>query len=286
MRTIATLGPAGTFSDIAAREFLSSSPVPYELIYFASIKLALGTVGRQCQTAILPIENFSEGFISVVLDALADSALRIVHEVRLPIRFSFVGNVPAIGDITKVFSQFVARGQCSEFLDGMDSIEQVSTQSNIESLELFMRDANGAGAIVPAHAVQEGGFPIVIRNVNDYPDNETRFVAIELAGGEAPTRDAAAHAQEAYKTSLIIQGDKDYPGFLGDILSAFSSRGINVISLVSRPSRAKFGQYDFFIDVVGHEAWPTLREAIEAVTLICAARSLGSYRATHIAAPV
>lgn len=273
MKSIATLGPRGTYAEIATRKYLGDVSCTDEVKYYASIKLALNAIGTECDIAILPIENFSEGFIPVVLDALVKRDLYIVHEIRLPVQFSFVSNSPKMGSIGKVFAQFVAKGQCAEFLDTLGDVDEAITRSNIESLELLKLEPGAAGAIVPAHAVTNWDFPIVIHNVNDFPDNETRFVAVS-----ATRANHDAGPAEEYKTSLIVFGDKDYPGLLGDILSSFSSRAINVTSLVSRPSGAKFGQYDFFIDVIGNQASPRLKEAIDEVASKCRVRSLGSYK--------
>lgn len=274
-RTIATLGPAGTFADIATRKYQAENAVPSDIRYYSSIRSALSAIGRECDVAVLPIENFSEGFIPIVLDALAkrDAELYICYEIRIPIRFSFVSNSKKIGNVGKVFAQFFASGQCSEFLAALGAIESVATQSNIQSLESLRVETSAAGAIVPAHAVTHGDFPLVIANVDDSPDNETRFIAVS-----GTHEKYEAESFDEFKTSLIVYGDNDYPGLLSDILSSLSSRRINVMSLVSRPSRVKFGQYDFFIDAIGNEAFPKLTEAIDEIGLKCAVRSLGSYK--------
>lgn len=77
MKIIATLGPAGTFADIATHKYLEEISGAHEVKYYASIKLALNAIGKECDVTVLPIENFSEGFIPILLDALAkkDAAL-------------------------------------------------------------------------------------------------------------------------------------------------------------------------------------------------------------------
>lgn len=277
MNLIATLGPPGTFTDLASHRFLEESSMTSEIRYYDSIKLALDAVGRECEVAVIPIENFSEGFIPFVLDTLAKRNLFIIHEVLLPVRFSFVGNRSNIEDVTKVFTQFVTKGQCSEFLSTLGCFSEVTTQSNIESLESIRCESSGAGAIVPAHAAAQGEFPLVIENVNDFPDNQTRFVAVSAA----PARSLPRYP-DACKTSLVVYGDRDYPGLLGDILSPFSTRKLNITSLISRPNARCFGQYNFFIDVAGHESTAELKEAIREVGEKCPICSLGSYWAAAL----
>lgn len=274
MGIIATLGPAGTFADLATRKYLEETSKANEVKYYSSIKLALAAIGNECEAAVIPIENFSEGFIPLVLDALAQRELFIIHEILLSIQFSFISNCPTIDAITKVFCQFVAKGQCSEFLDAFSEAEEVITQSNMQSLELLQQESNPAGAIVPAHAVKDGSFAKVIENVNDFPDNQTRFVTVSTVRA----LEYSGHSND-YKTSFVVYGDRDYPGLLGDILSPFSDRGINITSLISRPSGKRFGQYHFFIDATGHESNPDLRAAIHDIASKCSVKLLGSYRA-------
>ncbi len=83
------------------------------LRYYDSIKLALDAVGRECEVAVIPIENFSEGFIPFVLDTPAKRNLFIIHEVPLPVWFSFVSNFSNIEGVTKVLTEFVTKWQCS-----------------------------------------------------------------------------------------------------------------------------------------------------------------------------
>lgn len=274
---VATLGPAGTFAEMATRKYLEETSKTNEIKYYSSIKLALAAIGGECEAAVIPIENFSEGFIPSVLDILAKEDLFIIHEVILPIQFSFVSNCPTIEDITKVFCQFVAKGQCSEFLSTLEHVKEISTQSNMESLKLLEQEQSPAGAVVPAHVVVGRAFSKVIRYVNDCSENQTRFIAVSTIRNLSYSQ----HSDE-YKTSVIVYGNQDYPGLLGDILSSFSARRINITSLISRPSGKKFGQYHFFIDATGHDCDLKLKEAIKEVRSKCSIKLLGSYKAASV----
>ena len=136
MNKLATLGPKGTYSESAALKYLQLTNETYDIEYFASIKKVLHSVGNKCDIAVLPIENFSEGFVSLVLDYIIESNLSIISEIILPIQFSLVTNAKEASNIKRVFVQFVAKGQCSEYLDSLDNVEIVATESNIESLNM------------------------------------------------------------------------------------------------------------------------------------------------------
>ncbi|WNJ97713.1 prephenate dehydratase domain-containing protein [Vibrio ruber] len=279
MRKIATLGPRGTFSETATLRYIteqSALPMdapmfPYELAYFSSIERALDAIGSVCDVGVLPIENFSEGFIPSVLDQLIHADLKVIGEVILPIRFACVSSV-ALHEIQQLFVQFVAKGQCSRFIESLGTCQIVLTESNTESLALARQSSQPCAAIVPADSARQETFNTVIENVNDYENNQTRFLV--FAAQHYPE---THYAQADYKTSLIVVDEHDHPGFLGEILTSFSRRKINLTSIISRPTCTQFGKYHFFIDLDGHYQDPAIAAALAEIEAISKVKCLGSY---------
>jgi prephenate dehydratase len=111
-----------------------------------------------------------------------------------------------------------------------------------------------------------------MEGVEDQDDNVTRFVWI------APARTVPEGAG-AWKTSLVFSElGADHPGALVDALGEFSSRGINLTRIESRPLRQGLGRYMFFCDLQGRETDATVAEAIERLrTKADSVRILGSY---------
>lgn len=279
MKTIAALGPEGTFSDLAARSFVRTLGDLMEIMdikYFKSIKSTFNAVGKECEFGVLPIENLSEGYVEVVLDLLMDGDLEIVHELLLPIQFSFVSYAESLQQIRKLFVQYVAEGQCSVFIEKLPDVSVIRTNSNMASLELLKEDNVSAGAIVPHHAIASVPFPLVVPNVNDYKNNATRFIVLARQGSER-----VLSQQGAMKTSFVVIDDNDYPGLLVGILSAFSNRGINLTSIMSRPAKTSIGKYHFFIDIEGHKDDPRVNKAFEEISRLNRVMVLGSYQRAH-----
>lgn len=276
MTTIATLGPAGTFSEMAAQRYIQDHPdlQGSSIRFYRSIKQAFLAIGPECERGVLPIENLSEGFVQVLLDLLLANNLELIHELYLPIRFSFVSNAANLADLKTVFVQFMAKGQCSSFLESLGAVEIVSTDSNIESLELTLEQGMTTGAVVPHHAIAQRSFPILFANIGDYPNNATRFVALAPQGQIQPPRPAGNS-----KTSLIILDDQDHPGLLVSLLASFSNRGINLRSIMSRPTGESIGKYHFFLDIEGHRDDEPVRAALEEVSQLNKVKVLGSYPA-------
>lgn len=298
LKAVATLGPRGTFSDIATTTYLSQGHFSQDhfsqgsfpqnnkswqegdqsqIHYFNTIKQALNAIGEDIPLGVLPIENLSEGFVSLVLDHLVNASLYIVDEVMLPIQFSFVSRETQLSDVKTVYVQFVAKGQCAEFLETLqnnspEGINIVTTESNIESLQLLTDADNSSAAVVPFHATSAADFPLHIENINDYKNNQTRFLAFSAS----PDLNQPV-AGRAYKTSIVVLDDDDKPGYLEHILSSFTKYSINLTSIVSRPTRQMFGKYHFFIDFDGHQLDQNVADTLQEVKSHYNVKVLGSY---------
>jgi prephenate dehydratase len=88
------------------------------------------------------------------------------------------------------------------------------------------------------------GLTVAATDIEDHPDNSTRFVLVRPKAVAAPT----GHD----KTSIVCFQRADTPGSLHSILSQFSARNINLTKLESRPTKAGLGNYCFIIDFEGH----------------------------------
>lgn len=272
IKKIATLGPVGTFSAAATARYAQGQEEAYEIIYFSTIGSALKSIGKGCDVGVLPIENFSEGFIPLVLDLLIDANLTIIGEVLLSVHFSMVSNAGDISEIDQLLVQFVAKGQCSEFIESLGVSNTITTESNIESLERIRAAEYTCAAIVPFDAVVPGEFPTQVENVNDYQNNQTRFLVFSA---EPANREPQAEGE--YKTSIVVLDDNDHPGVLSEILNSFSRRSINLTSIISRPTRREFGKYHFFIDLDGCISDPVIGEVLDEISQLNKVKLLGSY---------
>lgn len=269
INAIALLGPAGTFSELAADTYTSQKNLSLKKIYFASITKALGAITSHT-IAIAPIENLIDGFIGVTLDFLEQHRVKIIDEITIPIRHCLVRKKKEKKNIRKLFVQFSTQQQCRKFIETLAPKGIITTESNTVSLQEAMKNSLDA-AIVPCHRAA-GQLLICQKNVQDYPDNQTRFLVVAH-----PSVAQTYSFSSSYKTFLLIQHVQDKPGALRDLLAAFADRKINVTSIMSRPTRGKLGQYHFFIDLEGHQEQPHLREALTSIKKSNTIKILGSY---------
>src|SRR5690606_6868713 len=95
--------------------------------------------------------------------------------------------------------------------------------------------------------------PDLAPNIEDLKDNTTRFVVIGKQKSQPTGND---------KTSIMVS-IKDEPGALFELLQPFYDRKINLTKIESRPTRVRAWELVFFIDMLGHQEDPPVRDCIE-----------------------
>jgi prephenate dehydratase len=274
-RSIAFLGPEGTFSEEALRAIPSlagATPVA-----MATIADALDAASEQeVDAAFVPIENSIEGTVSATLDHL-------VFDVELFIQLEYVLDVhldllaPAgtrIADIRRVVSIPVALAQCRRFLQAqLHGAEVVHSSSTAEAARLVGEaEPDGSGAIAPALAGRLYGLETVARAVEDHAGNQTRFVLVSHGAVPAPT----GHD----RTSLVCFQQADRPGNLHQILGQFAARNLNLTKIESRPTKLGLGDYCFVIELEGHVSDEVVGDCLKELhSKLASVKFLGSYPA-------
>lgn len=237
---VAFLGPAGTFTQEAALKHFGHSVTTVPLA-------AIDDVFREVESGnanfgIVPVENSTEGVVNHTLDTFMVSPLKICGEVELRIHHHLL----AAGDDWQVAERIVSHqqslAQCREWLDAnFADVERVAVPSNAEAARMAA-EAPGVLAIAGESAAKIYGLKVVVRNIEDRPDNTTRFLVIG-AMETAPTG--------ADRTTLLL-ASKNRPGALHKLLAPLARHGVNMTRIESRPSRRSRWEYVFFIDIDGH----------------------------------
>lgn len=240
MKRIAVLGPEGTYSDIACKEYLKAINEEYLISYYPSI-LKVSEAIDDNTIAVLPFENTLDGFVVESMDYIALNNYYISDQIKLNIDFAFVSNAKCMNDVKKCYVQFKAYGQCVEFISKND-FEILRTQSNIESLELLMNSDDSFGAIVPIHAIENENFNITKLHIADSEFNETRFFIVH-------NKKNITYNDSELEASISVCSIVDRPGILFDILKAFQDLELNLKSIMSRPMKTEMGKYRFYIEV-------------------------------------
>ena len=166
----------------------------------------------------VPIENGIEGTVNATMDGLIfDHDLFIVREVVLDVHLQLMARPGTPLDrITTVHSYPHALAQVRGFLAReLPDVVTVAANSTADAArEVGERGAPGDAAVSPRLAAELYGLEIVASDIEDHPDNQTRFVLVSRYVLPAPT----GHDH----TSIVCFQDADRPGSLYGILGQFA----------------------------------------------------------------
>jgi len=240
---VAFLGPRGTFSEEAAlKAFLSEGALLEPLATLPGIFEAVekGSVDY----GAVPIENSIEGFVGETLDLLATSDVKVCGEVEVKVHLNLIARPGTkLEDISVVLSHPQALNQCKSFLKRvLHSVEVRECSSTAEAVRMAV-ESDGVAAIGSSLAAVIYGGEILMRNVEDFKDNYTRFLIIGQKRVERAT---------GCKTSVIFEVPNT-PGSLYKALSPFALRGINLTCIVSRPVKSRPWDYMFYLEFEGDD---------------------------------
>ena len=263
---IAFLGPEGTFTQAAALKHFGHSvqtlPMPTIGDVFREVESGMSSYG------VVPVENSTEGVINHTLDEFMRSSLHICGEVELRIHHHLLGKSDDISAVKKVYSHRQSLAQCRKWLDtNLANVEQIDVSSNAEAARLAAEE-EGAAAIAGEAAAEIYGLNMIAGNIEDEPDNTTRFLII----GER-----LVPASGVDKTSMLIS-TSNRSGALHDMLEPLAKNNISMTRIESRPSRVGMWNYVFFIDIEGHVDDENVARAIKELEQAASVvKVLGSY---------
>lgn len=264
--TIAFLGPEGTFTQAAALKHFGHSVQTTPLATISDVfrEVESGTASY----GVVPVENSTEGVIHHTLDQFMRSSLSICGEVELRIHHHLLATKDDLKDINKIYSHQQSLAQCREWLDThMQGIPQQNVSSNAEAARLVTQDPTSV-AIAGEAAAEIYGLKIISQNIEDEPDNTTRFLVIGKRATPASGSD---------KTSMLVS-TYNKPGALHVMLEPFVKHNISMSRIESRPSRRGMWDYVFFIDIEGHREDDNIAKAITELEQAASfVKVLGSY---------
>ncbi len=237
---VAYLGPEGTFTQNAALKHFGHA---IETRALSSIEEVFREVEADAAAyGVVPVENSTEGVVDHTLDMFLHSSLQICGEVELRIHQQLMGKMAVLSEVRRIYAHPQSLGQCHNWLEAhLPAIERLSVSSNAEGARRAAAEA-GAAAIAGEQAAQIYQLNILAANIEDNPDNTTRFLVIGKQAVPPSGQD---------KTSLLL-ATANRPGALHRLLQPFAKHGISLTRIESRPSRQGLWNYVFFVDIEGH----------------------------------
>lgn len=262
------LGPQGTFSEAAAIKHFGHAA---HAIACTSIDEVLHQVeAGEVDYAVTPVENSTEGAVGRTLDLMLATPLKICGEVVLRVHQHLLRKTRGLKNIKRIYSHSQSFAQCHEWLNSnLDDVQRVQVASNAEAARLAGKD-KGSCAIAGEMAAERYGLNILAKNIEDEPNNTTRFWILGV-------HDAAPSGKD--KTSLVMSS-KNVPGAVHQLLTPLARYGVSMSKLESRPSRTGLWEYVFFVDIEGHRQEENVAKALAKLGEKAAfMKILGSYPA-------
>jgi chorismate mutase/prephenate dehydratase len=267
---VAYLGPAGTFSELAALGYFGSTIVRVPCATFDEV-LHVTTAGA-ADFGVVPVENSSEGVVTRSLDLFLTTPLFIIGETSLYVRHNLLRRENSLDGIAAVCAHPQALAQCHAWLGThLPHAERRPVSSNAEGARLAGLDPSIAG-IASSHAASEFGLHVVAPAIQDDAHNRTRFAILAH-----PTQHPQPQASGHDCTSLIVSVP-NRPGAVHDMLVPLKNHGVSMTRFESRPARSGQWEYYFYIDLQGHPDQPHVAAALAELRSVCAFfKLLGTY---------
>lgn len=253
MSTIATMGPIGSDSYLAAKQFQADA----ELVCFNSMyELIAAFQAGKAELALIPVYNTREGEIKEYFRFLIDlEGYHWIDNVVLPIHLS-IGTVDASGaTVDTIIGRGSVFNQCKDYLKANFPDATLVTVHNIEKKLSQIKDQAliNYGVIESEELLRIFGFSLLDREVVSH--NKTRFAVLGSTPADITGYDA---------TAVITRPLKDRVGMLVDILGEFTRRGINILDLRSE-NDIETQKLQIYLEIEGHCRDRIIEEALASV---------------------
>lgn len=252
--TVAYLGPEGTFTEMAVyAQFghdvtLVDCPTLPEVFRACSL--------GQSQFAVVPVENSTEGSVTQTMDLLLTTDLQAVGEVYVPVVHNLMTKAKDLASIKTVCAHPQALAQCRQWLQRYLPHCELQPRSSNAEAACQAKDDSTMAAIAAERAAEIYDLSILAQGIQDDVRNATRFLVL---GKQA----VGCESQIEQKTSIVFSVPNK-AGALLEALQPLTLFGVSMTRLESRPARNGAWDYNFFVDIEGHQSQPCVQQAIEA----------------------
>ena len=222
--------------------------------------------------AMIPVENSVAGRVADIHHLLPESTLDIIAEHFAPVRFNVLARKGTkLADIKTAASHPMGLAQCRGLLKkhkwrAMRELDTAGAARMVAEGEIAAE-----AALASALAGETYGLELLLKDVQDDPDNTTRFLVFSR------TPRAWRPDQGRFVTSFLFRV-RNVPAALYKALGGFATNGVNMTKLESYQIEGRFTATQFYADVEGHPEDPPLARALEELGFFAAQlRIVGTY---------
>lgn len=266
---VAFQGERGAYSEdaILARWGSAATPVPAR----ENLDVALAVERGLADRGVLAVENTLAGSVVASYDALVATDVHVVGEIVIPIHHSLLAPRGAtLETLRMVESHPIALAQCRRFLAAHPHIEARAAYDTAGAARAAAERGDVTrGAIAGRAAAWHFELSVLATDIEDRPDNQTRFVVLAREPEPLPAGVPA-------RTALVVETD-DVPGALLRVLEPFATAGIDLSKIESRPTGTPW-TYRFFLDLEHEGGDPAAARALGALGAVTRSmRVLGTF---------
>ncbi|CNK21549.1 bifunctional chorismate mutase/prephenate dehydratase [Yersinia aldovae] len=275
---IAFLGPKGSYSHLAARQYAArhfEQLIECGCQKFQDIFTQVET--GQADYAVLPIENTSSGSINDVYDLLQHTSLSIVGEITNPIDHCvLVATETDLSQIKTVYSHPQPFQQCSQFINRFPHWKIEYCESTAAAMEKVAQMKSPTAAALGSEA---GGalynLQVLEHNLANQQQNITRFIVL--------ARKAIDVSEQIPAKTTLIMATGQQSGALVEALLVLRDHGIIMTKLESRPINGNPWEEMFYIDVQANLRSESMQKALADLTPITRSlKVLGCYPSENV----
>ncbi|MBW5814556.1 bifunctional chorismate mutase/prephenate dehydratase [Yersinia kristensenii] len=275
---IAFLGPKGSYSHLAARQYAArhfEQLIECGCQKFQDIFTQVET--GQADYAVLPIENTSSGSINDVYDLLQHTSLSIVGEITNPIDHCvLIASETDLSQIKTVYSHPQPFQQCSQFINRFPHWKIEYCESTAAAMEKVAQLNSPHAAALGSEA---GGalynLQVLEHNLANQQQNITRFIIL--------ARKAIDVSDQIPAKTTLIMATGQQSGALVEALLVLRDHGIIMTKLESRPINGNPWEEMFYIDVQANLRSESMQKALADLTPITRSlKVLGCYPSENV----
>ncbi|MDD4839879.1 MAG: prephenate dehydratase domain-containing protein [Clostridia bacterium] len=234
---IACQGVSGAYSNIATEHIFSFS----NIMYFKDFDGVFNAVEKGfCQFGVLPIENSSVGSVNKVYDLMRKHKFYIVRSIKLKVQHYLLANAGIdLKNVKEIFSHEQAIGQCAGFLKELGDVKiSVCDNTALAAKMVSESGRKDVACISSRECAGIYGLSILAPNIQDSDSNFTRFIAISKK---------LQIFEDANKISIMVNLPHEV-GSLNKLLNRFSTLGLNLTKIESRPMPNSMFEFAFYFD--------------------------------------
>ena len=240
---VAYSGTEGAFAHIATKRMF---PTAVAVAYKSFDEAYAAVVTGECDAAVLPIENSSNGEVGQVTDLMFSGTLYVNTVSEFAVTHDLLAKAGTrLEDVRTVVSHPQALGQCHGFIEkhGLAELEYANTA--LAAKYVAECEDGSVAAIASAEAAERFGLSVICEGINDVGINTTRFAVFTRSMHEHPKKDMGVH-------SILLFTVRNEAGALAKAIDVIGKHGFNMRTLRSRPMKALLWQYYFYVEAEGN----------------------------------